>query len=134
MAGVEISGGAIRIAGKPTQIISGTIHYFRIRPEQWRDRIAKAKMMGLNAVETYVCHNLHEPKPGQFDFAGMLDLEAFLDEIHRAGLYAIVRPGPYICAEWENGGLPAWLSARPVRIIRWASVGMKTSFTSPGTT
>ena len=113
MAGVEISGGAIRIAGKPTQIISGTIHYFRIRPEQWRDRIAKAKMMGLNAVETYVCHNLHEPKPGQFDFAGMLDLEAFLDEIHRAGLYAIVRPGPYICAEWENGGLPAWLSARP---------------------
>ena len=75
MAGVEISGGAIRIAGKPTQIISGTIHYFRIRPEQWRDRIAKAKMMGLNAVETYVCHNLHEPKPGQFDFAGMLDLE-----------------------------------------------------------
>ena len=113
MAGVEISGGAIRIAGKPTQIISGPIHYFRIRPEQWRDRIAKAKMMGLNAIETYVCHNLHEPKPGQFDFAGMLDLEAFLGEIHRAGLYAIVRPGPYICAEWENGGLPAWLSARP---------------------
>lgn len=82
MAGVEISA-ARSVAGKPTQIISGTIHYFRIRPEQWRDRIAKAKMMGLNAIETYVCHNLHEPKPGQFDFAGMLDLEAFLGEIHR---------------------------------------------------
>ena len=104
MAGVEISGGAIRIAGKPTQIISGTIHYFRIRPEQWRDRIAKAKMMGLNAVETYVCHNLHEPKPGQFDFAGMLDLEAFLDEIHRAGLYAIVRPGPSSAPSGRTAG------------------------------
>ncbi len=113
MAKVEVSAGAIRLDGVPTQIISGTIHYFRICPEQWADRIAKAKMLGLNAIETYVCHNLHEPKPGEFDFSGMLDLEAFLDEIHKAGLYAIVRPGPYICAEWDNGGLPPWLSVQP---------------------
>ncbi len=113
MSEVIISNGAIRIDGVPTQIISGTIHYFRVCREQWADRIAKAKMMGLNAIETYVCHNLHEPEPGKFNFSGMLDLEAFLDEIERAGLYAIVRPGPYICAEWENGGLPAWLCARP---------------------
>lgn len=113
MAEIEISGGAIRVGGVPTQIISGTIHYFRICREQWADRIAKAKMMGLNAIETYVCHNLHEPEPGRFDFSGMLDLEAFLGEIRKAGLYAIVRPGPYICAEWENGGLPAWLSVQP---------------------
>ena len=113
MGKVEVSGGAIRIDGKPVQMISGTIHYFRVHPELWRDRIEKAKMMGLNAIETYLCHNLHEPHKGEFDFSGMLDFERFLDEIHRAGLYAIVRPGPYICAEWENGGLPPWLSVEP---------------------
>lgn len=113
MGKVEVSGGAIRIDGKPVQMISGTIHYFRVHPELWRDRIEKAKMMGLNAIETYLCHNLHEPHKGEFDFSDMLDFERFLDEIHRAGLYAIVRPGPYICAEWENGGLPPWLSVEP---------------------
>lgn len=113
MGKVEVAGGAIRIDGVATQIISGTIHYFRHLPEQWRDRIIKAKMMGLNAIETYVCHNLHEPHPGQFDFSGMLDLERFLEIIQEEGLYAIVRPGSYICAEWENGGLPAWMTAAP---------------------
>ena len=113
MSTVAISEGAIRIDGRPTQIISGTIHYFRVRPEQWRDRIEKARMMGLNAIETYVCHNLHEPRRGEFDFSGGLDLGRFLDEVAAAGMYAIVRPGPYICAEWENGGLPPWALAVP---------------------
>ncbi len=113
MAKVEVSQGAIRIDGKATQIISGTIHYFRVLPQLWRDRIEKAKMMGLNCIETYVSWNLHERTPGEFDFTGILDLEAFLDEVQRAGLYAIVRPGPYICAEWDNGGLPSYLSAVP---------------------
>lgn len=113
MSNVKIEGGAIRIDGTPTQILSGTIHYFRVRPEQWRDRIGKARMMGLNTIETYLCHNLHEPHPGEFDFSGGLDFEHFLDEVAAAGLYAIVRPGPYICAEWENGGLPPWISAIP---------------------
>lgn len=110
---IDVSNGSINIDGRPTRIISGTLHYFRIHPDQWRDRIAKAKMMGLNAVETYVCHNLHEPRPGEFDFSGMLDLPKFLEEIHAQGMYAIVRPGPYICAEWENGGLPAWMMTLP---------------------
>ncbi len=110
---IKVSGGAILVDGKPTQIISGTIHYFRIHPDQWSDRIAKAKMMGLNAIETYVCHNLHEPRPGEFNYSGILDLPKFLEEIHAQGLYAIVRPGPYICAEWENGGLPAWMMDLP---------------------
>ncbi len=113
MGKVEIAGGAIRIDGVATQIISGTIHYFRIHQDQWRDRIAKAKMMGINAIETYVCHNLHEPRPGEFDFSGMLDLEHFIELVHEEGLYAIVRPGSYICAEWENGGFPAWMTASP---------------------
>ena len=91
-ATVEISGGTVRIDGKPTRIISGTIHYFRVHPEQWRDRISKAKMMGLNAIETYVCQNLHEPRPGEFDFSGKLDLPKFLEEIQSQGMYAISAP------------------------------------------
>ena len=120
MTKVEIHDRSIFIDGKVTQIISGTIHYFRVHPDLWRDRIAKARMLGLNAVETYLCHNLHEPRPGEFDFTGILDLERFLNEVQNAGLYAIVRPGPYICAEWENGGLPPWLGADPDMDIRRA--------------
>ncbi|MFG1912992.1 glycoside hydrolase family 35 protein [Kribbella sp. NPDC048928] len=95
--------------GRPFQIISGALHYFRVHPDHWSDRIEKARLMGLNTIETYVPWNLHSPSPGVFDTSGMLDLGRFLDEIAAAGLYAIVRPGPYICAELDNGGLPAWL-------------------------
>lgn len=95
--------------GQPFRLLSGAIHYFRVHPAQWADRLAKARAMGLNAVETYVAWNLHEPRPGEFHFAGQADLVAFLREAERQGLYVLVRPGPYICAEWEFGGLPAWL-------------------------
>ncbi|MEG1835109.1 MAG: beta-galactosidase [Oscillospiraceae bacterium] len=95
--------------GKKFNIYSGTIHYFRTRPEYWADRLKKLKLAGFNTVETYVCWNLHEPQKGEFDFSGMLDIAEFLKEAQRQGLYAIVRPGPYICAEWDFGGLPAWL-------------------------
>ena len=118
MGKVEVRDRAVFIDGKATQIISGTIHYFRVHPEQWSDRIAKAKQLGLNGIETYLCHNLHEPQPGTFDFSGILDVERFLNEIQKAGLYAIVRPGPYICAEWENGGLPPWIASVPDMDIR----------------
>lgn len=97
--------------GEPFQIISGGIHYFRVVPEHWEDRLLKLKAMGCNTVETYVPWNLHEPQPGNFDFSGRLDLKRFLETAQKAGLYAIVRPSPYICAEWEFGGLPAWLLA-----------------------
>lgn len=95
--------------GKPFKIYSGAMHYFRTLPEYWEDRLTKLKLAGFNTVETYVCWNLHEPKKGQFDFSGMLDIIRFLKTAQKLGLYAIVRPGPYICAEWEFGGFPAWL-------------------------
>lgn len=96
---------------EPFHIYSGAMHYFRTLPQQWEDRLRKLKDMGLNTVETYCCWNMHEPKQGQFNFTGMLDVSAFLSTAEKLGLYVIVRPGPYICAEWEFGGFPAWLLA-----------------------
>lgn len=95
--------------GKPVQILSGAIHYFRTVPEYWQDRLLKLKQCGFNTVETYTCWNLHERKEGIFDFSGILDLGRFIDIAADLGLMCIVRPGPYICAEWDFGGLPSWL-------------------------
>ncbi|MGU3409638.1 glycoside hydrolase family 35 protein [Microbacterium sp. M1A1_1b] len=95
--------------GEPHRVLSGAIHYFRVHPDLWADRIHKARLMGLNTVETYVAWNAHEATPGTFDFTGGLDLGRFLDLVAAEGMHAIVRPGPYICAEWTNGGLPYWL-------------------------
>ena len=95
--------------GKPFKVISGSIHYFRVVPEYWRDRLEKLKAMGANTVETYIPWNAHEPKKGEFDFSGRLDLVKFVNIASELGLYVILRPSPYICAEWEFGGLPAWL-------------------------
>ncbi|MEI2268319.1 beta-galactosidase [Microbacterium sp. No. 7] len=99
--------------GRPHRIISGAMHYFRIHPGDWADRIRKARLMGLNTIETYVAWNAHEPVEGQWSEEDGLDLGRFLDLIAAEGLHAIVRPGPYICAEWHNGGLPTWLTATP---------------------
>ena len=95
--------------GKPFQVISGSIHYFRVVPEYWRDRLIKLKNMGCNTVETYIPWNLHEPKKGEFNFSGLCDVERFIRTAQELGLWVILRPSPYICAEWEFGGLPAWL-------------------------
>ena len=97
--------------GEPFRVLSGAIHYFRVHPDQWADRIAKAHAMGLNTIETYVAWNAHEPKRGEWNTTGGNDLGRFLDLVAAEGMYAIVRPGPYICAEWHNGGLPAWLTS-----------------------
>jgi beta-galactosidase len=99
--------------GRPFRILSGALHYFRVHPDLWADRIDKARRMGLNTIETYVPWNAHAPAPGTFDLTGGLDLDRFLRLVADAGMYAIVRPGPYICAEWDNGGLPAWLFRDP---------------------
>ena len=112
MKNVMIENGKILIDGKPKQIISGAIHYFRVLPELWDDRLLKAKQCGLNTIETYMCWNLHEPKEGAFNFEGLLDFVAFIERAHALGLWVIVRPGPYICAEWDNGGLPSWLMTK----------------------
>jgi len=95
--------------GEPHRILSGAIHYFRVHPDLWADRIRKAKLMGLNTIETYVAWNAHAPSPSSFSFEDGLDLGRFLDLVEASGMHAIVRPGPYICAEWTNGGLPYWL-------------------------
>lgn len=97
--------------GQPFQVISGSIHYFRVVPAYWRDRLEKLKAMGCNTVETYIPWNMHEPKKGVFRFDGMLDVVQFVRLAQELGLYVILRPSPYICAEWELGGLPSWLLA-----------------------
>ncbi|MBE5802646.1 MAG: beta-galactosidase [Clostridiales bacterium] len=95
--------------GKTFQVISGSIHYFRVVPQYWRDRLLKLLAMGCNTVETYIPWNFHEPRKGEFNFDGMRDVEGFVRLAQELGLYVILRPSPYICAEWEFGGLPAWL-------------------------
>lgn len=99
--------------GRPHRILAGALHYFRVHPDLWADRIRKARLMGLNAIETYVAWNQHEPRRGEWRADGDLDLGRFLDLVAAEGMHAIVRPGPYICAEWDNGGLPAWLFRDP---------------------
>ncbi len=109
MKRISVDSTKIHIDGKETQIISGAMHYFRIHPDYWYDRLLKLKECGCNCVETYVAWNLHEKQEGFFDFSGWLDFGKYLDTANELGLYAIVRPGPYICSEWDFGGLPWWL-------------------------
>lgn len=106
---LEIKNGEFTVDGKPFKIYSGAMHYFRILPEYWEDRLAKLKAAGLNTVETYVAWNVHEPREGEFTFDGRYDLVRFIETAEKLGLYVIVRPGPYICAEWDFGGFPSWL-------------------------
>ena len=113
MKKIEVNKGKILIDGVETQIISGAIHYFRVHPDLWDDRLDKAVAFGLNTIETYIPWNLHEPRPGKYCFEGLADVEKFIDKVHERNLNMILRPGPYICAEWDNGGLPAWLVKQP---------------------
>lgn len=106
--------------GKPFQYISGSIHYSRIPQAYWRDRLLKMYMTGLNAIQVYVPWNFHESVQGIYNFTGDRDLVHFLDLANQTGLLVILRPGPYICAEWEMGGLPAWLLQKPNIILRSA--------------
>ncbi|MGN1077164.1 MAG: beta-galactosidase [Candidatus Gallimonas sp.] len=113
MSGLSYSGRKFYKDGKEYRIFSGAIHYFRVTPSSWKDRLIKLKNCGFNTVETYVCWSLHEREEGKFVFSGALDLGAFLDLAKEVGLNAIVRPGPYICAETDFGGLPSWLLCYP---------------------
>ncbi|MGH7625587.1 MAG: beta-galactosidase, partial [Gemmatimonadaceae bacterium] len=110
----RIAKGAFLLDGKPLQIISGEMHYARIPRAYWRQRLRMAKAMGLNTIATYVFWNYHEVRPGVFDFrTGNRDLAAFIRLAQEEGLWVIVRPGPYSCAEWEFGGFPWWLLETP---------------------
>lgn len=101
---------------QPFKILSGAIHYFRIQPDDWYHSLYNLKALGFNTVETYIPWNIHEPQKGQFCFEGILDLEKFLQIAQDLDLYVILRPSPYICAEWEFGGLPTWLLEEDMRI------------------
>jgi len=109
MRKLTLSEDQFLLDGQPFRMLSGAIHYFRIVPEYWRDRLLKLKACGLNTVETYIPWNLHEPEEGRFHFDGGADVVAFVRLAGELGLHVILRPSPYICAEWEFGGLPAWL-------------------------
>ncbi|WP_433967382.1 glycoside hydrolase family 35 protein [Tunturiibacter gelidiferens] len=94
------------------------MHYPRIPRAYWRQRFRMAKAMGLNTITTYVFWNVHEPRPGVYDFSGNNDVAEFVREAQQEGLYVILRPGPYVCAEWEFGGYPPWLLKDHSTVVR----------------
>jgi beta-galactosidase len=106
-------GDHFTLDGKPFKVLSGELHYARIPREYWHARLKMAKAMGLNTIATYVFWDMHEPSPGQYNFAGQYDVAAFIRAAQEEGLYVILRSGPYACAEWDLGGLPPWLLANP---------------------
>ena len=114
----SICGNQFIRDGKPIKLISGAVHYFRNLPCTWDDIFEKMVACGFNTVETYCAWNMHEKKKGVFDFSAQYDISEFLEKAAEHGLMAIVRPGPYICAEWEFGGLPWWLQAEGDMEIR----------------
>ncbi|HEY4325698.1 MAG TPA: beta-galactosidase family protein, partial [Mucilaginibacter sp.] len=113
-----LGDSAFLLDGKPFQIISGEIHYPRVPREAWRARMKMAKAMGLNTIGTYVFWNLHEPQKGKFDFSGNNDVAEFVKIAREEGLWVILRPSPYICAEWEFGGYPYWLQNEKGLVVR----------------
>ncbi|RKD90263.1 glycoside hydrolase family 35 protein [Mangrovibacterium diazotrophicum] len=117
--GFSIEDGEFRQNGQVIQIHSGEIHYPRIPKEYWRHRFQMMKAMGLNTVATYVFWNYHETAPGVWDFkTGNKDLAEYIKTAGEEGMYVILRPGPYVCAEWEFGGYPWWLQNNPELEIR----------------
>ena len=105
----EITNGQFLLNGKTISLISGEMHYSRIPHQYWRHRFQMMKAMGLNTVATYVFWNFHEPEPGKWDFSGDRNLAEYIRIAGEEGLMVILRPGPYVCAEWEFGGYPWWL-------------------------
>jgi beta-galactosidase len=114
----KFEGTQFLLDGKPFQFMAGELHFQRIPREYWRDRLLKARAMGLNAIATYVFWNAIEPEPGQWSFSGGNDAAGFIKIAQEVGLYVILRPGPYACAEWDFGGLPVWLLRTPDIKIR----------------
>ena len=110
---INFDGKGFIINGKRTYIVSGELQYPRTPRAMWRDRLLRIKRAGYNTVQTYAFWNYHEPREGEFDFTGEKDFDAFLKLVHSLHMYAIVRMGPYVNAEWDTGGLPVWLRFKP---------------------
>ncbi|XP_071263288.1 beta-galactosidase [Salvelinus alpinus] len=115
---VDYKNDCFRKDGEEFRYISGSIHYNRIPRAYWKDRLLKMYMAGLNAIQTYVPWNFHEPSPDRYNFSGDRDLEHFLQLAQDIGLLVVLRPGPYICGEWDMGGLPAWLLHKKDIVLR----------------
>ncbi|XP_010755422.3 beta-galactosidase-1-like protein 2 [Larimichthys crocea] len=128
--GLRANSSQFTLERKPFRILGGSIHYFRVPRAYWEDRLLKMKACGLNTLTTYVPWNLHEPERGVFNFEDQLDLEAYLRLAANLGLWVILRPGPYICAEWDLGGLPSWLLRDPKMKLRTTYPGFTNAVNS----
>ena len=106
------------IDGRPRVLLCASLFPFRVAREQWRQRLEAVKSIGYHAIDVYIPWNFHETEPGVWDFEGQHDIEAFLAMAGEIGLYALVRPGPYICSEWDGGAIPAWIATDPDLDIR----------------
>ncbi|PAV83477.1 hypothetical protein WR25_12353 [Diploscapter pachys] len=106
---IDYTNNQFLLDGEPFRYISGSIHYFRIHPSLWRDRLYRVRALGFNAIQYYIPWNFHEIQEGQYDFSGWRDFVNFTQTAHELGMWTLLRIGPYICGEWENGGLPYWL-------------------------
>ncbi|XP_051580249.1 beta-galactosidase-1-like protein 2 [Myxocyprinus asiaticus] len=128
--GLRADSPHFTLGGAPFRILGGSIHYFRVPRAYWRDRLLKLKACGLNTLTTYVPWNLHEPERGVYLFHEQLDLEAYIRLAEELGLWVILRPGPYICAEWDLGGLPSWLLQDKNMKLRTTYSGFTTAVNS----
>ena len=105
----EVGENTFLLDGKPMLVKAAELHYPRIPRPYWEHRIKMCKALGMNAICMYVFWNIHETEEGVYDFSGQNDVVEFCRLAQKHGMWVIVRPGPYVCAEWEMGGLPWWL-------------------------
>ena len=127
---VDITRNCLIAGGKRLLLRGGELHYTRVAKDQWADRLSRMKKAGLNAVSTYFMWNWHETEEGIFDFTGKShpkrDVENYLELVGESGLMLLARPGPWVCAEWVNGGLPQWLLDKHPEVLSLDSAGRVT--------
>ena len=120
---MDVDGKGFIVEGKRTFLASGSIHYPRVPQELWHDRLLRLRRAGFNTVQTYAFWNYHEPRENELNFTGDRDFEAYLKTAQDVGLYATVRAGPYVCAEWDSGGYPIWAKFKPGVVVRQGNPG-----------